>query len=216
MPDAGTGTSLHPLDTSTVPARNTNRLDVSFTSSLPDQSQTPSWPPFTIDINIQNTIIFTTTYHYAPHTWADVVTVTSTATVVTTVPCSTDGTSVETITAKVLQILIVPSPVPYLDPVCACSKTDIVYVNDQSHTKTIYVQPASPVLLPTRGPDLVACTECYYTVRKTKTVTATCTAAPAPSPANLSPTFVGGAAAPSAPLPATVILGLSVLLALLW
>jgi hypothetical protein len=138
--------------------------------------------------------------------------------VTTTVPCSTNTASIETVTAKMLQILIVPSPIPYVDPECGCSKTNIVYVDAQSITQTIPVQPAGPVL-PTQQPEILAteaepsacdCTECYYTVKKTMTVTATCTAAPVSTSLTLLPTFVGGGAESSVPIRVTFVLGLAV------
>jgi hypothetical protein len=158
------------------------------------------WPsvPININIYIQNTIILTTTHRYAPDNWVDVVTVTSTATVTTTVPCSTDSAVTTTLTARVLQVLIVPSPTPYVDVECSCTKHDIIYVDEQSITKTIYVQAATPVIQPTQQPTLqpvetdCACTECYYTVKKTRTVTALCTATPTVKPTAL-PTFINGA-----------------------
>jgi hypothetical protein len=217
------GTSM--TSTTSGPGRNTNRFDVPVTSAVPTQTQPQghmSWPPISIDINIQNIIIFTTTHRYAPNNWADVVTVTSTATVVTTVPCSTNTASIQTITAKVLQILIVPSPTPYVDPDCGCSKTDIVYVDEQSLTKTIYVQPATPVLGPTQQANAIPtqpacdCTECYYTVKKTKTITATYTAAPASTSITLGPTFIGAGTKSSTPVRVSFVVGLVLAVALQW
>ena len=122
----------------------------------------------------------------------DVVTVTSTATVTTTVPCSTDPAKADTVTARVLQLLIVPSPTPYVDVECSCTKTNIVYVDDQSLTKTIYVQAATPTLSPTQQaqPSQCECEDCFYTVKKTRTVTAYCTSTSAVSPVTVLPTFI--------------------------
>jgi hypothetical protein len=143
-------------------------------------------------IYIQNPIILTTTHRYAPDDYVDVVTVTSTATVTTTVPCSTDSAKTDTVTARVLQLLIVPSPTPYVDVECSCTKTDIVYVDEQSLTKTIYVQAATPILSPTQPPEpsQCECEECHYTVKKTKTVTAFCTSTPIVAPITVLPTFI--------------------------
>jgi hypothetical protein len=163
-----------------------------------------SWPSVSVNVNvniyIQNTVILTTTHRYAPDNWIDVVTVTSTATVTTTVPCSTNPAIPTTLTARILQILIVPSPTPYVDVECACTKHDIIYVDEQSITKTIYVQAATAVIQPTQQPTLQPvetdcdCTECYYTVKKTKTVTALCTATPTVKPKpTVLPTFMSGA-----------------------
>jgi yapsin 1/2 len=177
-------------------SRNSDNFLIPYTS--PSSSNGPwfsaPWPldPISINVFIQNSIILTTTHRYAPHDFTNVVTVTSTATVTTTVPCSTDPAVTQTITARVLQILIVPSPTPYEDPECTCTKSQITYVDDQSMTKTIHVQPSSPVLLPTQhaAPSVCSCPDCYYTVKKTATLTMTCTAAPTTHPATAMPTWL--------------------------
>lgn len=179
----------------TTPSRKTNAFNVPFTSTSYSMSPGPPspWPSeININIYIQNSIILTTTRRYAPEYLVDVVTVTSTATVTTTVPCSTDPAKADTVTARVLQLLIVPSPTPYVDVECSCTKTNIVYVDDQSLTKTIYVQAATPTLSPTQQaqPSQCECEDCFYTVKKTRTVTAYCTSTSAVSPVTVLPTFI--------------------------
>jgi len=183
--------------TNTIPARTTNGLFIRLSSSV--SSAGPSSPtptlPLNINIFIQNSIIVTTTQQFVSDI-VKAVTVTSTTTVTTTVPCSTDPSTAETLTAKIVQILLVPSPTPYVDPDCGCTKTDIVYVDEQSLTKTIYVQPASPLPSATQtvDPDVCDCVECFYTVRKTKTVTSTCTAMPVKTQTTNLPMFISGSA----------------------
>ena len=191
-------------------------FNVLYTStSPPSQSHASPWPsaPININIFVQNSILLTTTRNYVSDGSKDVLTVTSTATVTTTVPCSTGRGTFETLTAKVLQILIVPSPTPYLDPECTCTKSDITYVDD-TVTKTIYVDDTTSSLDPTQHPyptsdqSVCGCDNCYYTVKKTATVTMTCTAAPAVTSAASVPQFISEA---SSRLPAIKLVGILVI-----
>ena len=195
------GVNVSGGSSTTAPSRNTNGFNVPFPSTSYSMTTGPPSPwPSGINVNIyiqnsiyiQNPIILTTTHRYAPDDYVDVVTVTSTATVTTTVPCSTDPAKTDTVTARVLQLLVVPSPTPYVDVECSCTKTDIVYVDEQCLTKTIYVQAATPILSPTQQPEpsQCECEECYYTVKRTKTVTAYCTSTPIISPITVLPTFI--------------------------
>ena len=197
-------------------------FNVPYTSTPPPSQSYPTpWPsgPININIFIQNSIVLTTTRNYAPDDSKDVLTVTSTATVTTTVPCSTDPSTWDTLTARVLQILIVPSPTPYVDPECTCTKSDITYV-DENVTKTIYVDDTTASLKPTRRPyptseaPVCECDDCYYTVKKTATVTMTCTAAPAPTSAAPVPVWVSGASTMLPAMKLVSILVLTVTLAL--
>lgn len=103
-PVSGTTKSVEGVNVSsgsstTAPSRNTNGFNVPFPSTSYSMTTGPPSPwPSGINVNIyiqnsiyiQNPIILTTTYRYAPADYVDVVTVTSTATVTTTMPCSTD------------------------------------------------------------------------------------------------------------------------------
>jgi hypothetical protein len=189
-------TFVQPSGTTSPSPRRTQQFDVPSTNLSSYITPQPS-SPININIFIQNSIILTTTQNYVPPDSTDAVTVTSTVTVTTVVPCSTDPSQYTTLTAKVLEILIVPCPTPYVDPSCGCTKSSIVYIDNDDCTQTIYVDPSTSVsLLPTDHPsdsddeDSCPCTDCYYTVKKTATVTMTCTASPNPRPPASIPTWV--------------------------
>jgi hypothetical protein len=193
-------TSSLPSDPTSPGARTTNAFYFQqSTSSSPPSSVGPTPTPtlsLNLDIFIQNSVILTNTQKFVSDV-VKAVTVTTTTTVTTTVPCSTDPTIPETLTAKVVQILIVPSPTPYVDPGCGCTKTDIVYIDYENLTKTIVVQSADPAASTTQEADPVCgCVDCYYTVKKTCTVTSTCTATPVQTQSTTLPTFISGSTGP--------------------